>query len=249
MSCSLPGYREFSRQEYYSGLPFPSPGDLPDPGIKSRCPALQADSLLLSHQGSPLRYLVFFNSQSPFDIQTTCPLLQTYIQPPQSSFLRVTWDTLSWDWSPNSFRSWIFSKSTHPRSRPRSTCSPLRVSSSLQGGPLAQDLKWMGASHTHCVQRWRRDTCLPLLSYSVITPKGSHQLSPDLQIASRLSAPGPAEFRGCTSSSLRGPTELSSQATRVQVEESLTFLHLPAGVFFKKYSSKNPLYLCTLLRL
>ena len=35
----------FSRQEYWSGLPFPSPGDLPDPGIKPRSPALQADSL------------------------------------------------------------------------------------------------------------------------------------------------------------------------------------------------------------
>ena len=36
---------EFYRQEYWSGLPFPSPGDLPNPGIKSRSPALQADSL------------------------------------------------------------------------------------------------------------------------------------------------------------------------------------------------------------
>ena len=36
---------EFSRQEYCSGLPFPSPGDLPDPGIKLRSPALQVDSL------------------------------------------------------------------------------------------------------------------------------------------------------------------------------------------------------------
>ena len=35
----------FSRQEYWSGLPFPSPGDLPDPGIEPRCPALQADAL------------------------------------------------------------------------------------------------------------------------------------------------------------------------------------------------------------
>ena len=35
----------FSRQEYWSGLPFPSPGDLPDPGIKPRSPALQADTL------------------------------------------------------------------------------------------------------------------------------------------------------------------------------------------------------------
>ena len=35
----------FSRQEYWSGLPFPSPGDLPDPGIKPESPVLQADSL------------------------------------------------------------------------------------------------------------------------------------------------------------------------------------------------------------
>jgi hypothetical protein len=36
---------EFSRQEYWSGLPSPSPGDLPNPGIKPRSLALQADSL------------------------------------------------------------------------------------------------------------------------------------------------------------------------------------------------------------
>ena len=42
--ASLPvGY---SRQEYWSGLPFLSPGDLPNPGIEPGCPALQADSLL-----------------------------------------------------------------------------------------------------------------------------------------------------------------------------------------------------------
>ena len=35
----------FPRQEYWSGLPFPSPGDLPDPGIKPGSPALQVDSL------------------------------------------------------------------------------------------------------------------------------------------------------------------------------------------------------------
>ena len=35
----------FSRQEYWSGLPFPSPGDLPNPGIKPTSPTLQADAL------------------------------------------------------------------------------------------------------------------------------------------------------------------------------------------------------------
>ena len=40
-----PPYMGFSRQEYWSGLPFPSPGDLPDPGIEPRSPALEADAL------------------------------------------------------------------------------------------------------------------------------------------------------------------------------------------------------------
>ena len=44
----------FSRQEYWSGLPFPSPGDLPDPEIKLRSPALWADSLPAEPQGKPL---------------------------------------------------------------------------------------------------------------------------------------------------------------------------------------------------
>ena len=53
----------FSRQEYCSGLLFPTPGDLPDPGIQltgpAASPALQADSLPLSHQGS-LQYSNMF---------------------------------------------------------------------------------------------------------------------------------------------------------------------------------------------
>ena len=40
-----PPFMEFSRQEYWSGLPFPSPGDLPNPGIEPGSPALQADAL------------------------------------------------------------------------------------------------------------------------------------------------------------------------------------------------------------
>ena len=52
----------FSRQEYWSGLPFPSPEDLPDPGIKLGSPALQAESLLFELQGklaeSPLDSLM-----------------------------------------------------------------------------------------------------------------------------------------------------------------------------------------------
>ena len=43
----------FPRQEYWSGLPFPSPGDLPDPGVEPKSPTLQADSLPTETQGSP----------------------------------------------------------------------------------------------------------------------------------------------------------------------------------------------------
>ena len=43
----------FTRQDYWSGLPFPSPGDLPDPGIKPRSPALQADALPSEPPGKP----------------------------------------------------------------------------------------------------------------------------------------------------------------------------------------------------
>ena len=53
MDCSLqaPLSMRFSRQEYWSGLPFLSPGDLPDPGIKPGSPVLQADSLLSEPPG------------------------------------------------------------------------------------------------------------------------------------------------------------------------------------------------------
>ena len=43
----------FRRQEQWNGLSFPSPGDLPNQGIKTVSPVLRADSLLLSHQESP----------------------------------------------------------------------------------------------------------------------------------------------------------------------------------------------------
>ena len=55
VACQAPHSRGFSRQEYWSGLPWPPPGDLLGQGIKpasAGAPALQADSLLLSPQGS-----------------------------------------------------------------------------------------------------------------------------------------------------------------------------------------------------
>ena len=54
-----PLFIDFSRQEYWSRWPFPSPGDLPDPGIEPRSPALQADSLLSESPGSCNWVLIF----------------------------------------------------------------------------------------------------------------------------------------------------------------------------------------------
>ena len=51
VACQAPPSTEFSRQAYWSGLPFPSPGDLPDPEIEPGSPALQADSLLTESPG------------------------------------------------------------------------------------------------------------------------------------------------------------------------------------------------------
>ena len=52
---------EFSRQEYWSRLPFPTPGSLPDPGIEPTSPPWQAYSLPLSHLGSPFLLCIVIN--------------------------------------------------------------------------------------------------------------------------------------------------------------------------------------------
>ena len=54
VACQASPSIGFSKQEYWSGLPFPSPGDLLDSGIKPRSPAMQADSLLSEPPGKPM---------------------------------------------------------------------------------------------------------------------------------------------------------------------------------------------------
>ena len=53
-----PPSMEFSRQEYWSGLPFPSPGDLPNLGIEAESPTLQADALSSEPPGKPGSYSI-----------------------------------------------------------------------------------------------------------------------------------------------------------------------------------------------
>ena len=54
LAYQAPPSMGFSRQEYWNGLPFPSPGDLPEPGIKPRSPALGADALTSVPPGKPI---------------------------------------------------------------------------------------------------------------------------------------------------------------------------------------------------
>ena len=53
VAYQVPPSMGFSRQEYWSGLPFPSPGDLPNPGIEPRSPEFQADALTSEPPGKP----------------------------------------------------------------------------------------------------------------------------------------------------------------------------------------------------
>ena len=59
----------FSRQEYWSGLPFPSPGDLLDPGIEPRSPILQADTLTSAPPGKPLNTRIQSLRKPPVETQ------------------------------------------------------------------------------------------------------------------------------------------------------------------------------------
>ena len=62
VAYQAPPSMEFPRQEYWSGLPFPSPGDLPDLGIEPRSPELQADALPSELPGKPqsrARHIIF----------------------------------------------------------------------------------------------------------------------------------------------------------------------------------------------
>ena len=66
----------FSRQEYWSGLPFPSPGDLPDPGIKRRSPTLQANALTSAPTYNPaIPLLGIYPDKTIIQKDTCIPML------------------------------------------------------------------------------------------------------------------------------------------------------------------------------
>ena len=113
-----PPSMEFSRQEYWSGLPFPSPGDLPDPGIEPLSPALRADALPSEPPGKPKLLLnyCFFAGGGPDACEISLTLLKRslYSPPPTPTPLcgtpaiKTHWpskpnalgESSSWYWTP-----------------------------------------------------------------------------------------------------------------------------------------------------
>ena len=67
VACQAPLTMGFSRQEYWSGLPLPSPGDLPYPGIKPRSPALQVKLYQLSYKGREAHNIYAINPVKAFE--------------------------------------------------------------------------------------------------------------------------------------------------------------------------------------
>ena len=105
VDCSPPGFsvHGFSRQEYWSGWPFPSPGDLPNPGIEPRFPALQADALTSEPPGKPSVFIIHVKYPCSL-ILSSVPFLYFY-----GLIVSWVWDVFSFsffmtdhfDWMPD----------------------------------------------------------------------------------------------------------------------------------------------------
>ena len=75
VACQVPLTKGFSREEHWSGLPFPSPWDLPDPEIQHRSPVLQADSSLSETPGNMLivaNEIIISNSMNHLGMPKNC---------------------------------------------------------------------------------------------------------------------------------------------------------------------------------
>ena len=79
VTCWAPLCMEFSRQESWIGLPFPSPGDLPDPGIELRSPTLQADSLPTELRRKPLKFIISLKKKKKIALKIHTSFSQCFI--------------------------------------------------------------------------------------------------------------------------------------------------------------------------
>ena len=79
VAYQVPPFMEFSRQKYWSGLPFPPPEDLPDPGIAPQSPTVQADALLSKPLGKSLTYADKFKELYLKEFVYVCVSVYTYV--------------------------------------------------------------------------------------------------------------------------------------------------------------------------
>ena len=127
----------FSRQEHWSGLPRPPPGDLSDPGIKPVCPALQADSLLLRHLGNPNMSFGRFN----------CSVVSDSLRPHEPQHTRTPCPSPTPRVYPNScpLNQWC---------HPTISSSVLRFSSRLQSFPAFRVFSNQSVLHIRWPKYW-----------------------------------------------------------------------------------------------
>ena len=112
----------FPRQEYWSGLSFPSPGDLPDPGTEPSSPAWQVDSFPLSHlEGPLLKHRLLF--LKPFCIYNLFPLLMPFVSFRLGLALITNTPWSQWFYTKKVYLSFLRIRVTQ-----QSCCSPWRYS-------------------------------------------------------------------------------------------------------------------------
>ena len=134
--CQAPLSMGFSRQEYWSGLPFPSPEDLPNPGIKPRSPALQADALSSEAPGKPT-WIAWSPPKQWTLVETACVLSGfSHVQVFATSWTAAHQASLSF----NTSRNLLKLRSVEFLMHPTISSSVLHFSFCLQSFPASRSV-------------------------------------------------------------------------------------------------------------
>ena len=139
---------EFSRQEYWSELPYSPPGHLPDPGIKPNSPALQADNSPLSHPGSPIYIILFFNFWPCWVFTAVWTFFKLWYVGFSLQRLLLLWSTGSKHLGFNSCSSWVQQLPSSGAQAQKLWCTGLLV---LRHVESSQTSDWTDVS---CIGRW-----------------------------------------------------------------------------------------------
>ena len=101
VACQAPLSIGFSRQEYWSGLSFPPPGNFPNPGIEPRSPTLQVDSLQSEPAGKPSVWIIFHCIDTPHVVCFSVELIDVWI-------VSLFFDCYGYCCNEHSFTGWFF---------------------------------------------------------------------------------------------------------------------------------------------